>query len=115
MYDELNNALSIDCKANPFVSENYNKDSFYGHIDGTFIFKNKKTYDDLFLMVQESGFNTLGEFYVDEIVQKGVEIGLSVKVFKADHYICYGTPSEYNEVCYYYNALKAISEAKSLC
>ena len=34
------------------------------------------------------------EFYVDECINELIEIGLKVKVFEVDKYICWGTPND---------------------
>ena len=35
-----------------------------------------------------------GEFYVDECINNAVQMGLKVKVFEVNKYICWGTPND---------------------
>ena len=39
-----------------------------------------------------------GEFYVDQVMQHAVELGLVVKVLEVERYFCWGTPLDYE--CY---------------
>jgi dTDP-glucose pyrophosphorylase len=36
-----------------------------------------------------------GEFYVDQVMQHAVDIGLDVRVFQVERYLCWGTPQDY--------------------
>lgn len=36
-----------------------------------------------------------GEFYVDEVINYALKIGLSAKTFNVDKYFCWGTPKDY--------------------
>ena len=35
-----------------------------------------------------------GEFYVDEVINRCIEVGLRVKMFEVYNYICWGTPED---------------------
>ncbi len=41
------------------------------------------------------------EFYVDECMNDMVELGYRVKVFEIDHYVCWGTPPDYQTFLYW--------------
>ena len=41
------------------------------------------------------------EFYVDECINDLVELGYNVKVFEIDHYVCWGTPTDYETFNYW--------------
>ena len=36
-----------------------------------------------------------GEFYVDQAMQHAVDLGMKVRVFEVERYLCWGTPREY--------------------
>jgi NDP-sugar pyrophosphorylase family protein len=44
---------------------------------------------------------TAGEFYVDDVINRNVQAGLTVKVFEVDNYICWGTPNDYKTYNYW--------------
>lgn len=44
---------------------------------------------------------TAGEFYVDDVINRNVQAGLTVKVFEVDNYICWGTPNDYRTYNYW--------------
>ena len=41
------------------------------------------------------------EFYVDDVLNQNIKDGLKVKVFEVEHYICWGTPDDYETYCYW--------------
>lgn len=41
------------------------------------------------------------EFYVDECINDLVQLGYKVKVFEIDHYVCWGTPNDYETFNYW--------------
>ncbi|MDA8698169.1 hypothetical protein N9M41_06800 [Rhodopirellula sp.] len=47
-----------------------------------------------------------GEYYIDELVNVGIEIGLRAKVFEVDYYIGWGTPQDLETYYYWENSLK---------
>lgn len=49
----------------------------------------------------ENKIRVNGEFYVDSLMQMLIELGFSVKVFLVDHYVCWGTPGDYETFCYW--------------
>jgi NDP-sugar pyrophosphorylase family protein len=59
---------------------------------GTFAFRNKS----IFLSCYNSMLRREGlvndEYYIDEMINDAVDLGLKCKLFEVDHYICWGTP-----------------------
>lgn len=107
IYDKSLNIRKVYCKSYPGNLELEDVERL-GHIDGTFVFKNKLIFSDLLEELKKTGVDTsLGEFYVDQLVEIALEKAYNVRAFEATHYICYGTPEEYYKLCYYYNALIA--------
>lgn len=53
----------------------------------------QKNYDD--------DRRTNGEFYVDDVLNRNIEAGLTVKVFEVDNYVCWGTPDDYETYRYW--------------
>lgn len=49
------------------------------------------------------------EFYVDECINDALELGLKAKVFEIDHYVCWGTPTDYESFLYWEEYYKAIT------
>ena len=111
IYDKDENVTSVHCKKS--LSSTDISNNKIGHIDGTFVFKDKELYLDLVGELETTGFSeNLGEFYVDELLALALNKGLKIKSFRADHYLCFGTPEEYNEICYYYNCIKSLKYLK---
>jgi dTDP-glucose pyrophosphorylase len=50
------------------------------------------------------------EFYVDECINDLLELGYKVKVFEIEHYVCWGTPNDYETFNYweaYYDKMRS--------
>ncbi|MDC3178986.1 sugar phosphate nucleotidyltransferase [Flavobacteriales bacterium] len=91
-----NNAISVSVKT-PI-----SKDPFNDHaIVGTFYFKKVKFFNQALenLLNKENRVN--GEFYVDSLMGELIEMGLNVKVFEVEDYICWGTPNDYETFVYW--------------
>jgi dTDP-glucose pyrophosphorylase len=50
------------------------------------------------------------EFYVDECLNDLIKMGKTVKVFEIEHYICWGTPSDYKTFNYWEAFFKQLPE-----
>ncbi len=61
---------------------------------GTFTFKKAKDYVRSAELSIASREKVNGEYYVDSVINKSIEIGLKVALFKVDYFICWGTPDE---------------------
>lgn len=91
-----NNAISISVKA-PISKDPYNDHA----IVGTFYFKKVKFFNQALesLLFKENRVN--GEYYVDSLMGELIELGLNVKVFEVEDYICWGTPNDYETFVYW--------------
>ena len=61
---------------------------------GTFTFKKAKDFVRSAELSIASGDKVNGEYYVDSVINKSIEIGLKVALFEVDYFICWGTPDE---------------------
>ncbi|HMV46039.1 MAG TPA: hypothetical protein PKD50_26190, partial [Leptospiraceae bacterium] len=48
------------------------------------------------------------EFYVDSMIGLAIELGLKTKIFRIDHYICWGTPNDYKTYLYWQKFFKKV-------
>lgn len=59
---------------------------------GTFAFRNKSVFLSCYdSMLRRKGLVN-GEYYIDEMINDAVNLGLKCKLFEVDHYLCWGTP-----------------------
>ena len=49
----------------------------------------------------EENIRSNNEFYVDDVLNQNVKAGLKVKVFEVEHYVCWGTPNDYETYNYW--------------
>ncbi|MDG1690012.1 MAG: hypothetical protein P8I02_04480 [Flavobacteriales bacterium] len=63
-------------------------------IVGTFWFKKGKYFVEAAEKMISKNRRINNEFYVDECINDLIELGLRVKVFEVDKYICWGTPKD---------------------
>ncbi|MDP4268081.1 MAG: NTP transferase domain-containing protein [Bacteroidota bacterium] len=77
------------------VKKPISNDPYNDHaVIGTFYFKKAKYFLDSIKMIYEKEIRINNEFYVDSCVNELLEMGLNVKVFEVDNYICWGTPND---------------------
>jgi bifunctional N-acetylglucosamine-1-phosphate-uridyltransferase/glucosamine-1-phosphate-acetyltransferase GlmU-like protein len=94
--DENNNIKHVSCKK--FIYDN----PLQTHaIIGTMFFRKAKYFIDGLKENYDSNIRTNGEFYVDDVINQNIKHGLNVKVFEVEHYICWGTPSDYKTYNYW--------------
>lgn len=72
-------------------------------IIGTFFFRKASYFSNTLDVNVKLNIRTNGEFYVDDVIQRCIGSGLRVKVFEVDHYICWGTPNDYQVYNYWIN------------
>ena len=91
-----NNATGVSVKV-PISDTPYEDHA----IVGTFWFKKMEYFNKALenLLVKDIKVN--GEYYVDSLMGELIELGLSVKVFEVDDYICWGTPDDYETFVYW--------------
>lgn len=70
-------------------------------IIGTMFFRKAKYFLDGFRANVEADLRTSNEFYVDDVINRAIEAGLTVKVFEVEAYICWGTPDDYESYLYW--------------
>ena len=120
-YQELIESKEIDiivwgCRGYPNATKNpsiyswiYEKDNFISGISvkrninnpkkdnlliGTFTFKKASYFRESVDLTIKSKKTINGEYYVDDVINKSIEIGLKVALFEVDYFICWGTPDE---------------------
>lgn len=94
--DNQDNVTGVSVKKS--ISDTPRKDHA---IVGTFYFKKLSYFSEALNRIYEKDIRVNGEFYVDSCVNELVEMGLNVKVFEIDHYICWGTPNDYKTYKYW--------------
>ena len=94
--DENDNIKHVSCKK--FIYEN----PLTTHaIVGTVFFRKAEYFLTGLSENYKSNITTCGEYYVDDVINRCIERGLSVKVFEVDNYICWGTPDDYQTYLYW--------------
>ena len=63
-------------------------------IIGTFTFRRGRDFESAAtrMIAREGRIN--GEYYIDACIEDALELGLSVRIFEVDSYLCWGTPNE---------------------
>jgi NDP-sugar pyrophosphorylase family protein len=72
-------------------------------IIGTMFFRKAKYFMEGLKHNYTNNIRTNNEFYVDDVLNQNIEVGLNVKVFEVDNYICWGTPNDYETYLYWQN------------
>ena len=99
--DNDNNIKYLSCKK--FIGTN----PLRSHaVVGTFYFRKAKYFLDGLHKNYSENINTNGEFYVDDVINQNIKDGLNVKVFEIEHYLCWGTPDDYETYIYWDNYFK---------
>ena len=80
------------------ISNNPRKDHA---IVGTFYFRKGLYFQEALNAMYKKNTRVNGEFYVDSCIEELVNMGLNVKVFEIDNYICWGTPNDYETYKYW--------------
>ena len=94
--DDNNNVKSVSCKK--FIFD----DPLKTHaIIGTMFFRKSKYFIDGLKENYENNFMTNNEYYVDDVLNRNIEMGLNIKVFEVENYICWGTPDDYETYNYW--------------
>ena len=75
-------------------------------VTGTFTFKRASDFELAVNRMIERGGLVNGEFYVDTCINDAIAIGLRVRTFEVDSYLCWGTPEdlkrfEYWQSCFH--------------
>lgn len=70
-------------------------------IIGTMFFRRTGDYRWAYDQIRERGIMTNGEYYVDNLLVPLLEAGKKIIVFPVDHYLCWGTPNDYETFKYW--------------
>lgn len=88
--------LSVSCKK--FLGD----DPLKTHaIVGTMFFRKAKYFMQGLQKNYKDNKRVNDEFYVDDVINRCIESGLSVKVFETKNYVCWGTPNDYKTYFYW--------------
>jgi len=68
---------------------------------GTFWFKKASIFNEAVNRMVSQNRRINNEFYVDECISDLVELGYKVNIFEIDHYVCWGTPNDYETFLYW--------------
>ena len=102
--DNHQNATQVSVKVP--ISDNPYEDHA---IVGTFWFKKVEYFNKALQNLLDKNIRVNGEYYVDSLIGELIEIGLSVKVFEVDDYICWGTPDDYQTFVYWQSFFQKVS------
>jgi len=94
--DDKNNATKVSVKV-PISSNPYEDHA----IVGTFWFKKVEYFNKALKNLLDKDIRVNGEYYVDSLMDELINLGLNVKVFEVDDYICWGTPDDYETFVYW--------------
>ena len=70
-------------------------------IIGTFTFKKASMFKHAAEKLIERSGVVNGEYYVDSCIEDALSLGLNVRIFLVDHYLCWGTPNDFNTFKYW--------------
>jgi len=87
--DEQGTVTGVSVKA-PISDDPYNDHA----IVGTFFFRKARYFLEALQRMYQRNIRVNNEFYVDSAVNELVAMGLTVKVFEVDKYVCWGTPQD---------------------
>ena len=102
--DNNDNAIGVSVKSP--ISENPLKDHA---IVGTFFFKKIAYFNKGLNELLNKDIKVNGEYYVDSLLGEVINLGLNVKVFEIEDYICWGTPDDYSTFVYWQSFFSKVS------
>ncbi|MCO4783541.1 MAG: NTP transferase domain-containing protein [Candidatus Cloacimonetes bacterium] len=70
-------------------------------ITGIFYFKKAQYYKDGLELLLHKNNKVNNEYYIDSLMNELIHLGLNVKVFEVQHYVCWGTPEDYETYKYW--------------
>lgn len=94
--DAQGNATGVSVKV-PISDDPYNDHA----IVGTFWFRKVEYFSAALQNLLNKNIKVKGEYYVDSLMGELIELGLNVKVFEVEDYICWGTPDDYETFVYW--------------
>lgn len=96
--DDKDNIKHVSCKK--FIPGTHNfKESHV--IIGTMFYRRAQDFIDGLQLNYNDNIKSNNEFYVDDVLNQNIKSGLNVKAFQVEHYICWGTPNDYETYLYW--------------
>ena len=102
--DNNQNAKGVSVKS-PISDNPYDDHA----IVGTFYFKKLAFFNQALKSLLDKDIKVNGEYYVDSLIGEIIELGLNVKVFEIEDYICWGTPDDYKTFVYWQSFFNKVS------
>jgi NDP-sugar pyrophosphorylase family protein len=102
--DDKQNATGVSVKV-PISDDPYNDHA----IVGTFWFKKVEYFNNALDNLLDKNIKVNGEYYVDSLMGELIKLGLNVKVFEVEDYICWGTPDDYETFVYWQSFFHKVS------
>jgi bifunctional N-acetylglucosamine-1-phosphate-uridyltransferase/glucosamine-1-phosphate-acetyltransferase GlmU-like protein len=94
--DANDNVTNVSVKV-PISNDPYNDHA----IVGTFYFQKVKYFNQALKQLLKKDIKVNNEYYVDSLINEFLDLNYKVKVFQVDHYICWGTPNDYETFVYW--------------
>jgi NDP-sugar pyrophosphorylase family protein len=94
--DHKNNAIGVSVKVP--ISKKTHQDHA---IVGTFWFKKIEFFNQGLMSLIDKNIKINNEYYVDSLMGELINLGLHVKVFEVENYLCWGTPNDYETFIYW--------------
>lgn len=107
--DNNNFITNVSCKK--FDNRKHNIKTSHVII-GTMFFRKAKYFINGLKENYKENIRSNNEFYVDDVINQNIKNGLKVKVFQVEHYICWGTPDDYETYNYWKEFFKNINDKK---
>lgn len=95
---EVKNSQATNISVKKSISNDPSSDHA---ITGIFYFKKSKYFQHGLDELLKSDTKINNEFYIDSLMNELIKDGYNVKVFQVDHYICWGTPEDYETFLYW--------------
>lgn len=96
--DDNDYITNVSCKK---FDENKHNIKTSHVIIGTMFFRKAHYFMDGLKLNYEENIRSNNEFYVDDVLNQNIKKGLKVKAFDVEHYICWGTPDDYETYNYW--------------
>mgnify|MGYP001353782955 CR=1 FL=1 len=80
--------------SNISVKNNLNNPKEDNVLIGTFTFKKAKFFLESAKISVSDGKKINGEYYVDDVINYSIKLGLKVALFQVEYFVCWGTPEE---------------------
>jgi len=97
--------VKTDCKKNAIsisVKVPISKKTYKDHaIVGTFWFRKVRFFNQGLENLINKKVKINNEYYVDSLMGELINLGLNIKVFEVDNYLCWGTPNDYETFIYW--------------